>query len=360
MNGTDTSASLYAGAMPRPSNRALTGENSLGGRISVGGFSPRAGYLTAMPHPLSLAAARTLSMLSQATQPRTTASCGASAEHASPPQSRFASISSLATAKATASRSSGNLLEIPSRSVDAIRAYSEAISRSVSESFLCISQRLSSGSGTARTPCLGFASPSPYWKSNVPSSQSRSLTPAISSLLAMAGSKSPNGMYRRIEPRSESDSPLRLSYLSLSERTSSTLSGASAARDTKWHDFAALSAMRTARSAFSRLDFAAPPAAPPCPISSRCTAPRSRRRSKVRSESSAVQSSKRCFIGTIMTAPLPHVSRERGSSLSCRALPQRSARRLWRSLSPVCSRGNPVSLPSQRDSRAATLSQALP
>ena len=69
MNGTETSLSVYPGAIPRPANSAATGRNSLGGRMSVGGVSSPSGSRNRRPHAFVTAFALRRGTLSTGTHP---------------------------------------------------------------------------------------------------------------------------------------------------------------------------------------------------------------------------------------------------------------------------------------------------
>ena len=69
MNGTETSASVYPGAMPSPWKSAATGRNSLGGRMSVGGVSSVRASRMRSPHAFVTAFARRRGTESTGTHP---------------------------------------------------------------------------------------------------------------------------------------------------------------------------------------------------------------------------------------------------------------------------------------------------
>ena len=248
MNGTDTSASVYAGAMPRPWNSAFIGRNIFGGSTSVGGTSPSAGSRRSVPQPFSWAAAANVPRAGSGIHPET---------YASSPDSP---TSSFASSNAILSASAGYFLRIAFSSHPA----------SLSSSMRSLFSMRSSFSRILESRMAGSFSGS--------SATSRSPSTSLRSFSASSGSKSPYGSYTRISRSSSSFAALSVSRSASMERTSATVRSCMS----KSLDFPrALSMRRTALSASAASPFAAETDAPCADARSRCTAPRSRSFSKV-------------------------------------------------------------------------------
>ena len=161
MNGTETSASVYAGAIPSPEKRAFIGRNIFGGSTSVGGTSPAAGSRRRYPQEDSRAQAFSRSTCVSGSQPETYATAPSLC------------ISSFAAAKAILSASSGNSATIALSSARARREADAAISPSSAESSPRMAESPFSGRGSGN------------------SATARMSTPSAISFLARSGSKSP-------------------------------------------------------------------------------------------------------------------------------------------------------------------------